>query len=90
MLDNLTLAKLRWQCRRGMLELDLLLNLFLEQTYPSLTLAEQKTFQELLEFPDPTLYAWLLAPKSQEVKPENNAMAAIIEKIMGPVSKVLV
>jgi len=65
-LESLALSRLRWQCRRGMLELDLILNLFLEQAYLNLTDFEQKTFQDLLAFPDPTLYMWLLRPAEAE------------------------
>jgi len=52
--------KLQWACRRGMLELDVLLGNFLEECYSSLSLADQKLFILLLEEPDPTLFAWLM------------------------------
>ena len=52
------LRRLRWQCRRGLLELDLLFVRFLEQRYLSLSAAEQAAFQRLLEQPDQTLLAW--------------------------------
>jgi antitoxin CptB len=54
-----TLRRLRWQCRRGLLELDLLFVRFLEQHYSALSMAEQGDFQRLLEQPDQTLLAWL-------------------------------
>jgi antitoxin CptB len=53
-----TLRRLRWQCRRGLLELDLLFVRFLEQQYLSLSATEQAAFQHLLEQPDQTLLAW--------------------------------
>ncbi len=62
LLDNCAeqqLNRLRWQCRRGQLELDLILNRFLERRYPSLSEAEQKAFARLLQLPDQTLLQWL-------------------------------
>lgn len=54
-----TIRRLRWQCRRGVLELDLLFVRFLEQQYSTLDMEEQDAFQRLLEQPDQTLLAWL-------------------------------
>ncbi|HLQ26399.1 MAG TPA: succinate dehydrogenase assembly factor 2 [Acidiferrobacterales bacterium] len=51
--------RLRWQCRRGQLELDLILNDFLERHYAALSEAEQNAFARLLQLPDPTLLQWL-------------------------------
>jgi len=53
-------AKLRWACRRGMLELDVLLMPFVEQAYEQLDEAEQALFQRLLECDDPQLFAWFM------------------------------
>jgi len=52
------IERLRWQCRRGMLELDVLLEGFLEQRYISLSPRLQRHFFQLLEFPDPIIHAW--------------------------------
>ena len=49
------LARLRWRCRRGMLELDLLLTRYLE-TAGEFDVAE---FESLLEAPDVELLGWL-------------------------------
>ncbi len=56
-----TVAQLRWSCRRGMLELDLLLGQFLERRYSALTAEEQALFKALLDSTDQDLYAWLVA-----------------------------
>jgi antitoxin CptB len=53
-------ARLRWQCRRGMLELDAILQPFFEQKFNSLAAEEQQAFERLLSYPDPVLYSWLL------------------------------
>ncbi len=54
-------AQLKWRCRRGMLELDLLLQGFLEQGYDTLSAQGQISFQELLNYPDQDLYEYLMA-----------------------------
>ncbi|MET0218686.1 MAG: succinate dehydrogenase assembly factor 2 [Burkholderiales bacterium] len=50
------LDRVRWHCRRGMLELDLILNRFLDQHLSSLTGDELKRFKEVLEFEDDDLW----------------------------------
>lgn len=53
------LNRLRWKCRRGMLELDAWLAGFVDEVYPSLGGAQQAAFAGLLEAEDPDLYDWL-------------------------------
>jgi antitoxin CptB len=52
--------QLRWKCRRGMLELDVILNRFLENKFDALEDANKKIFIELLDEADPDLYSWFL------------------------------
>ena len=54
-----TVRRLRWQCRRGLLELDLLFGRFLEQRYSALSTEVQGDFRRLLELPDQTLLGWI-------------------------------
>ena len=49
-----------WQCRRGMLELDLLLNNFINKAADRLSQQEKKSFEQLLSYPDQTLLDLLL------------------------------
>lgn len=53
-------ARLHWQCRRGMLELDLLLQAFLEQGYDRLDAEGKQAFAELLDYPDQLLLEYLM------------------------------
>lgn len=53
-------SKLTWRCRRGMLELDLLLNQFLAQSLDSLSEEDYALLETFLNSPDPDLYAWLM------------------------------
>lgn len=52
--------KLRWRCRRGMRELDMVLARFLEHDLPVLDTIGRETFARLLDTSDPELYDWLL------------------------------
>ncbi|MCC6302587.1 MAG: succinate dehydrogenase assembly factor 2 [Gammaproteobacteria bacterium] len=64
-------ARLRWQCRRGMRELDLLLQGFLDHAYDDAPGAERAAFQRLLDYPDPLLLEYLLgslAPGDREIR----------------------
>jgi antitoxin CptB len=58
--DSCTKVDYRWQCRRGMLELDLLLNNFVDKKVEALTQQQKKTFELLLSYPDQTLLDLLL------------------------------
>ena len=44
--------RIRWRCRRGLLELDLVLERFLERRFDGLEPGERRLFDELLDAPD--------------------------------------
>lgn len=50
---------LRWRCRRGLLELDLALQGFLDSAYEGLTPREQAQFADLLAENDADIWAWI-------------------------------
>ena len=54
------LSRLRWLCRRGMKELDVVMSAYLESYYADAATAEQQAFKTLLEMQDPELYNLLL------------------------------
>jgi antitoxin CptB len=54
------LDRVRWHCRRGLLELDLILARFMDRHYERLDAEERALFQELLEQPDNDLLEWAL------------------------------
>ena len=54
------LARLRWRCRRGMRELDVVFQRYLEQRYPNAPPAEQRAFESLIELQDPQLLNYLV------------------------------
>lgn len=59
MQGHTTESRLRWLCRRGMLELDAWLVLFLDTRYPDLSPQRQGAFARLLDQDDMALYDWL-------------------------------
>lgn len=60
------ISKLQWACRRGMLELDLILGKFLRESYADLALEDKLHFVELLSCQDPHLFSWLLGSEQPE------------------------
>jgi antitoxin CptB len=53
-------GRLRWRCRRGMRELDVLLEGYLSRRFDMADAAEQAAFLYLLEQEDPDIWAWLV------------------------------
>lgn len=52
-------AKLKWHCRRGMRELDVLLVTYCEKYYPTASEVEQRTFAQFLELQDDLIFDYL-------------------------------
>ena len=52
MLDERDLSKLRWRCRRGLLENDLLIEKFFERFAGSLTVGQARGLHALMELAD--------------------------------------
>ena len=70
-------AQLQWRCRRGMLELDLLLREFLQDGYNGLDRRGRATFITLLEYPDAVLLE-LLMGRATSTDPE---IARVVDSI---------
>ncbi len=71
-------SRLRWQCRRGMRELDELLLGYLEQCYADDDEADKAAFREILGLDDPELNGYLL----QRQTPSSEPIARVIERIL--------
>ena len=69
--------KLRWACRRGMLELDILLAPFVEEGYDALSLEQKQDFERLLACDDPDLFAWFMG-HAQAPDPALQALVQVI------------
>jgi len=71
------LARLRWQCRRGTKELDLLLQRYLDSGYLMADDEEKALFVELLELEDDELLGVLMG----DLEVEMGEMKVLVEKI---------
>jgi antitoxin CptB len=58
------LGKLRWHCRRGTRELDVLVTRYLEKYYEDALLEDKWSFIRLLECQDPDLIAWIMGHRN--------------------------
>jgi antitoxin CptB len=70
-------ARLRWRSRRGMRELDAVLQGFVDAQAAGLSETEMACFEAILELPDPVLHGYLMGRSA----PEDPATAALIERI---------
>lgn len=71
------LARLKWHCRRGMRELDLLLEGFLERRYSVLSPADRESFARLLDCRNQDLMDWLMEGGT----PQDEQLAEIVGQI---------
>lgn len=77
-MDDRTRARLRWRCRRGMKELDVLLSRWIEESWAGADAERRLAFEWLLEQPDPDLAGWLLGG----ARPPEAGRAALIDDIL--------
>ena len=77
MSESMNTSRLLWACRRGMKELDVLLQPFAQHCYENLDVKDQQTFEYLLSFEDPTLFAWFM----REETCQDTTLNAMIERI---------
>jgi len=78
MIESEELNRMRWAARRGMLELDLVLEPFVTARYVALDEADRRRFQRLLRCEDQDLFAWLL----QRERPADEELAGIVQQIL--------
>lgn len=76
-MDNRQKARLVWKCRRGMLELDLVFQKFVEKKLDQLTESQFTAFDNLLAHNDPILYAWVMGHD----EPQEKELAEIVSFI---------
>ena len=76
------LDRVRWRCRRGLLELDLVLTAFLDRGYSRLDAGERRLFDELLDWPDNDLLDLVLGRCDPE--PRYRAVVEMLRAGSGP------
>jgi antitoxin CptB len=70
-------GKLRWRCRRGMRELDVLLTRYLDEEYRTAAAEQQQAFRRLLDMQDPLMHAYFLGRET----PPDAVLASLIARI---------
>ena len=72
------MAQLRWRCRRGMRELDMLLLNYVESHYAEADAIEQAAFRKLLTVPDPDILALLTG----KLEADDEHLRHVIERLL--------
>jgi antitoxin CptB len=76
-MDQATLNRLRWRCRRGMLENDLILTRFLDSCGNRITEAELAALESILQLNDNDLWEML----SGRQEPADEAVIPLLERL---------
>ncbi len=71
------LKRLRWQCRRGMQELDVLLGGFLDRDFAGQSQPIRDAFGRLLDSPDDLLWDWL----SGQAQPDEEELKDVVRRV---------
>ena len=69
---------MRWAARRGMLELDLVLEPFVNLRYADLSEPDRQRFEKLMGSEDQDLFGWFL----RREQPDDPELAHIVEQIL--------
>ena len=71
--------RLLWRCRRGMRELDVILERFARRELPGASAQQRHTITRMLELPDPELVDYLLG----QAIPPDPELATLVRRIAG-------
>jgi len=70
--------RMHWASRRGMLELDLILEPFVRERYATLSAQDRDRYQRLMGCQDQELFGWFL----KREQPDDPELAAIVGEIL--------
>ncbi len=79
-MDETEVKRLRWRCRRGVRELDILLTRFLDERYPLIDTDGRASFAALLECQDPDVMDWLMERRSDYPRDCAAAVRLLLER----------
>ncbi len=71
------MPRLRWRCRRGMAELDVLMLRFLDQRWSDAADDERSLFLRLLDCEDDNLWRWFMGIS----RPDDKDLDGLVERI---------
>jgi antitoxin CptB len=83
LVDTRTLSKLKWRCRRGLLENDLFIERFFQRHEATLSVQQADALTALMELADNDLLDLMLARKSPEAeldRPDVHALLALMRQ----------
>ena len=81
MFNEEDLRRIAWQCRRGMLELDVLLEPFAKEALPTLSFEDQQRFVKLLACEDQDLFVWFMERDQPEDPDLQRIVRIILERV---------
>lgn len=85
-LDPKTLGRLKWRCRRGLLENDLLLERFFGRHQSTLTLQQAGALEALIALPDNDLLDLLLARREPSGALDRAPVRDVLVLLRSPVN----
>jgi antitoxin CptB len=80
-LGERALSKLKWRCRRGLLENDLLIERFFSRHEAGLTVRQADALNELMELPDNDLLDLLLRRREPEGAIDTRDVKQVLEML---------
>ncbi len=81
LIDERSLSKLKWRCRRGLLENDLFIERFFHRHEASLTMRHAAALNELMDLADNDLLDLLLARKEPEGGIKTSDVCEVLEML---------
>jgi len=78
MVSDEEINRMRWAARRGMLELDMVLEPFVQSRFATLDEADRIRFKDLMLSEDQDLFAWFM----RREQPQDRELALIVKKIL--------
>lgn len=87
LLDARSLSKLRWRCRRGLLENDLLIERFFAKHEPTLTTGQAHVLGELMDLADNDLLDLLLRRREPAGELDRAEVMNLLELLRVPAAR---
>ena len=78
MLSAKDFKRLQWHSRRGMVELDVLLEPFTKQIFKTLSEEDQRGYRRLLDCEDPDLLNWFISDE----RPQDTELTKIVNAVL--------
>lgn len=83
MADDSLKRRLRWQCRRGLGEIEGVLNTYLEQHFDNQSVEHQALFETLLACQDADMLDWFL----RRSQPDEEPLKSYVDHVLNAVSQ---